>query len=106
MAKFSEAIPLPRALGDTLRDDTVLANLAWRMQQSERCLTEALAVIPVPLRPLIQAGPWDESGWTLLTRHAAALTKLRHLLPLIEKRVKDAGLSRGAVRVKVLPPGG
>lgn len=104
MAKSAESIPLPRPVAETLRTEGTLATLAWRMQRSEQCLRAALPVIPPVLRPLVLAGPWDEQGWTLLTRHAAAITKLRHVLPLIERALRDQGLTTAVVRVKVLPP--
>ena len=104
MAKFAELVPLPKVVGQTLREDEGLAHLAWRMKRSQACLQAALPVIPPALRPHVLAGPWDEQGWTLLTRHAGAITKLRHVLPLIEAALRDQGLAVGSVRVKVLMP--
>ena len=104
MAKSAESIPLPRAVGETLAQEGMLASLAWRMKRSEQCLDAALSAIPPALRPLVLAGPWDEQGWTLLTRHSAALTKLRHMLPAIEAALRQRGLMPGVIRVKVLPP--
>lgn len=104
MAKSAESIPLPRAVGEALAQEGMLASLAWRMRRSEQCLQAVLPVIPPALRPLVLAGPWDEQGWTLLTRHAAAMTKLRHVLPTMEKALGEKGLATPLIRIRTLPP--
>lgn len=104
MAKSAESTPLPRPIGQTLRDDQTLASLAARLRRSEACLQAVRAVVPPALRPHLLAGPWDEQGWTLLTRQAAALTKLRQLMPLMDQALREAGLGVPAIRLHVLLP--
>ncbi len=102
MGRFADSVPLPRALGSTLREDPGLAHLAHRMARSQACLAAVLPVLPVALRPELLAGPWDEQGWTLLTRQAAALAKLRQLVPLMEAALIEQGLSVPRIRLNAL----
>ncbi|NBQ89857.1 MAG: hypothetical protein EBS47_03010 [Betaproteobacteria bacterium] len=102
MGRFAESVPLPRTVGSTLREDASLATLSHRMAQSRACLAAVLPVLPAALRPHLMAGPWDDQGWTLLTRQAAALTKLRQLVPLMEQALKQAGLVVPRIRLSAL----
>ncbi len=102
MARSADSVPLPRPIGATLREDQALAQLAHRLVRSEACLRAVLPVLPPALRPHLLAGPWDDQGWTLLTRQAAALTKLRQLMPLMEEALKRDGLSVPRIRLHAL----
>lgn len=104
MGKFADSVPLPRSVGATLREDQALATLAHRMARSQACLDAVLPVVPAALRPHLRAGPWDEQGWTLLTRQAAALTKLRQLTPLMEDALARQGLLVPRIRLNALLP--
>lgn len=104
MGRFSDSVPLPRPIGATLREDQSLAQLAQRLARSEACLKAVLPVLPPALRPHLMAGPWDEQGWTLLTRQAAALTKLRQLQPLMDQALRDQGLAVARIRLNALLP--
>ena len=98
----AESVPLPRALSRTLQDEAHLGHLAARMRRSQACLAAVLPLVPASLRPHLLAGPWDETGWTLLTRQPAAITKMRHLQPLLLRGLKEAGIEVPAVRIHVL----
>lgn len=104
MGKFSDSVPLPRSVAATLREDQGLASLAHRMARSQACLAAVLPVLPSSLRPHLMAGPWDEQGWTLLTRQAAALTKLRQLMPLMEQALVEQGIAVPRIRLNALLP--
>lgn len=103
MASSPESVPRPRALGDALAGADSLRSLQARMRASQACLEAVLPAIPANLRPWVQAGPWDAEGWTLLTAHAGALAKLRHLKPHLERALAQAGLSVPTVRLHALP---
>jgi hypothetical protein len=51
------------------------------------------------------AGPWDSEGWTLLTRQAAALVKLRQLAPAMEQALREAHLPVPKLRLQALLSG-
>ncbi len=104
MGRFSESVPLARPVGAMLREDERLASLAQRLARSQACLQAVLPVLPPALRPHLVAGPWDPEGWTLLTRQAAALTKLRQLTPRMEQALQDAGLKVPRLRLNALLP--
>lgn len=106
MARFAEAVPLPRPVGRTLGEDGTLAGLAVRLRRSQACLDCVLQVVPAALAPALRAGPWDDKGWTLLTTQSAALVKLRHLLPLMEEALRQQGLAPPQIRLHVLPTSG
>lgn len=104
MGRFADSVPLPRSVGATLREDQSMASLAQRLARSEACLRAVLPVLPAALRPHLMAGPWDDQGWTLLTRQAAALTKLRQLQPLMEQALEQQGLAVPRIRLNALLP--
>lgn len=105
MGRPTDAVPLPRPIGATLRENDRLADLAHRLARSNACLQAVLPVLPANLQPHLVAGPWDEQGWTLLTRQAAALAKLRQLTPLMEQALRQAQLAVPKVRLHALLPG-
>jgi hypothetical protein len=105
MGRFSDAVPLPRPIGATLRENDRLADLAQRLAHSNACLQAVLPVLPANLRPHLVAGPWDSEGWTLLTRQAAALVKLRQLAPAMEQALREAHLAVPKLRLQALLPG-
>lgn len=104
MARSGDSVPLPRPIGQALRDDHALASLTARLQRSQACLAAVLPALPPALRPHLLAGPWDAQGWTLMTRQAAALTKLRQLLPVMKTALERAGLGVPLIRLHVLLP--
>ncbi len=105
MGRFSDAVPLPRPIGATLRENDRLADLAQRLAHSNACLQAVLPVLPANLRPHLVAGPWDAEGWTLLTRQAAALVKLRQLAPAMEQALREAHLPVPKLRLQALLSG-
>lgn len=94
------AVPLRNALDQ----HASLAGLMQRVQASRDCLAALLPLLPETLRGEVQAGPLDDSGWTLLASHAAAAAKLRQLVPLLETRLRDHKLPGTPLRIKLLPP--
>ena len=105
MNRLKESVPQVRPVGATLSENGHLADLAHRMARSNACLQAVLPTLPVRLRPHLVAGPWDPEGWTLLTRQAAALSKLRQLTPLMEQALLEAALSVPRIRLHALLPG-
>lgn len=102
VGRFADSVPLPRAVGSTLREDPGLARLAHRMARSQACLAAVVPVLPPALRPHLVAGPWDEQSWTLLTRQAAALAKLRQLIPVMETALARQGLAVPLIQLHAL----
>lgn len=92
------ATPLARALGDS----APLARLAARLQESTARFAAVQEVLPPALRAQVLAGPVDEQAWTLLARNPAVAAKLRHLLPSLEQRLREAGWPPLAVQVRVM----
>ena len=78
------ALPLHAALDQ----HSSLAGLMQRVQASRDCLAAISPLLPEGLRSEVQAGPLDETGWTLLASHAAAAAKLRQLAPTLEARLR------------------
>lgn len=107
MARSAESTPLAATVSSVLESPSgSLAGLRLRLQRSQACLQAVLPTLPPGLRPHLLAGPWDDQGWTLLTRQAAALTKLRHLKPHMERALQQAGLSVPELRIHVLMDSG
>lgn len=80
----------------------VLAQFDHLMSQSKQRLGLVLHLIPHSIRAHVQAGPADETTWCLLVPNTAIATKLRHLLPDMERHLLMASEQRLKIRVKVL----
>lgn len=79
-----------------------LANLTRRLQES-RCRFEAIApLLAQELRPHVQPGPVDETGWTLLADGSAVAAKLRQMLPSFSQAQAAARLAPLPIRVRIL----
>ena len=97
------AKPLPQALPlrDAIAQSAPLAQLARRLQESKARYETVRERLPPALRPLVQPGPVDETGWTLLVANPAVGAKLRHLVPLLLHALQDAGWPAVPIRIKV-----
>jgi hypothetical protein len=81
-----------------------LALLQERIRASHRCLEQVRHMIPAPLRTLVQAGPLDGDEWCLLVGSASASTKLRQLLPTMQRHLCSSGLQVNSIRLKIQTP--
>ncbi len=91
-----------QSLRQALDGHESLGQLMQRVKASRDCLAAIIADLPDGLRTQVQAGPLDETGWTILAANGSAAAKLRQLLPIFEARLRDAGLPGSPVAVKVL----
>jgi hypothetical protein len=82
-----------------------LAALQQRIRESQRCLELVKHLIPASLRQHVKAGPIEATEWCLLVGSAAASTKLRQLLPLLQQALTRNGAQVSAIRIKVQMPG-
>jgi hypothetical protein len=97
----------PRAgvhLHDALDQHPSLAGLMQRVQASRESLAAIIDLLPPALCNEVQAGPLDDTGWTLLARHASAAAKLRQLLPAFEARLRERRPPGTPIRIKILAP--
>ena len=81
-----------------------LAALQERIQASRACLELVKPLIPAMLHKQIQAGPIGDGEWCLLVGSASASTKLRQLLPAIQKRLTENGTQVNSIRLKIQSP--
>ena len=81
-----------------------LAFLTERIRASQQCLSDVEHLIPTALRRYVKAGPLDEGEWCILVGNAAASTKIRQLLPAIQKTLSQKGAQVTAIRIKVQMP--
>lgn len=96
----SRVFSLEQAVGE----EPTLALLQERIRASKECLEAVQALIPLPLRSQVQAGPLNNGEWCLLVSSASASTKLRQLLPTMQQRMRQNGLEVTSIRLKVQPP--
>ena len=81
-----------------------LSRLLLRVQASRDCLAAVVPVLPPELRGAVQAGPLDDSGWTLLAANAAVAAKLRQLMPVLNDALVAQSIAVAALRIKVHTP--
>ncbi len=91
-------------LEQAAHDSPALARLTERVRTSSDCLAAIRPMLPPTLRTLVQAGPFDEGAWHLLTPSNAAAAKIRQFVPAILARLQEKGLPVKEVRVKVHLP--
>ena len=89
------------SLEQAAQDSPALARLTERVRTSSDCLIAIRPLLPPTLRTLVQAGPFDEGVWHLLTPSNAAAAKIRQFVPTILLRLQDKGLPVKEVRIKV-----
>jgi hypothetical protein len=81
-----------------------LGRLMQRLRESNDCLAAVRGLLPAGLADEVRAGPFDETGWTLLVSGSAAAAKLRQVLPRIEAELLARRRQSVVVRVKIAPP--
>ncbi len=93
-----------QALRQALDGSEPLSRLLLRVQASRDCLAAVVPVLPPELRGAVQAGPLDDSGWTLLAANAAVAAKLRQLMPVLSDALVARSIAVAALRIKVHTP--
>ena len=96
--------PCAQPLRQALDDNAALTRLMQRVRESRERFTAIQPCLPAALGASLQAGPLDETGWTLLAANAAVAAKLRHLLPSLSKRLSSLGYAEVPLRVKIQAP--
>ncbi|MDD2846294.1 MAG: hypothetical protein PHT57_15210 [Rhodoferax sp.] len=79
----------------------MLAKLAALTRDSSERLRTIQGLIPIALRPAIQAGAIEDDSWCLLVKNNAAAAKLRQLLPTLEAHLRSHGWNVNTIRLKV-----
>ena len=97
----SPGVPLGLTLARALDQNASLADLSRRIQQSNARFAAITHLLPEPMRAQLQAGPIDETGWSLLAGNAAVAAKLRHLLPRLADSLRDQGWPELPIRVHI-----
>ena len=88
-------------LNQALRASPVLANIADRIQQSQRMLATILPLVPPGLRPHLLAGPIDDAVWCLLVSNLSVASKLRQLSPALLAALRSEGFEVEQLRFKI-----
>lgn len=83
------------------QESPTLARLTALTQESSERLQAIQTLIPVALRPCLQAGPIDGDRWCLLVKNNAAAAKVRQLLPAFEAHLRRKGWEVNAIRLKI-----
>ncbi|MEY4766868.1 MAG: hypothetical protein RI907_3541 [Pseudomonadota bacterium] len=101
-ATFKPMVPdVPPVSRVIARRQTALAGLMQRLQRSQACLAVVREVLPPAMANGLQAGGWDEEGWTLLVPNSAVSAKLRQWQPRLMDVLAARGLKVNAIRVKI-----
>ncbi len=104
MKPHAPAVPDALALAEALQQSAPLADLRRRLNQSASCLEAIRPALPAGLLPLVQAGPIDAEGWTLLAANAAVAAKLKQLRPRLEAALVSNRCAAANVRIKLAQP--
>ena len=92
-----DSVPIHKALAGS----EPLQRLRQRLAESRARFDDLRGCLPPNLLPHVQPGPLDEDQWTLLARNQAVAVKLRHLQPLIEQHLRQAGWRSTTLRIRV-----
>ncbi len=95
------SVPLGLPLARALDQNTSLANLTRRLAQSNARYAAVRLQLPEAMRALVQPGPIDDEGWSLLASNAAVAAKLRHLLPRLSDTLREQGWPELPIRVHI-----
>ncbi len=75
------------------------------MRESGELLKSIEALLPLAIRPAVNAGPIDGEVWCLLVEGNAAAAKTRQLLPTLQAALQAKGHKISTIRLKVLLAG-
>jgi hypothetical protein len=78
-----------------------LAALQDRIRASMHNLEQVRHLIPEPLHGQVRAGPIAEGEWCLLVSSASASTKLRQMLPALQRELTQNGSQVTSIRLKI-----
>lgn len=96
------SVPPQLPIAQALRQSEPLARLTERLRDSAQRLEAILPLLPEPMRHDVRSGPLDAEGWTLLAGNGAVAAKLRHMVPVLQQRLQEAGWPMVTLRVKVV----
>ena len=88
-------------LQQAVQGSAPLARLTALARESGERLSAVQQLIPPALRQAIRPGPIDGPSWCLLVENSAAASKLRQLLPTLQKALCARGWDVTAIRVKI-----
>lgn len=91
-------------VNDALGQSPTMQRLGVLITQSQSLLRGIAYLLPKLSPNAIRAGPIDEQGWCLLVSNAAVASKLRQLVPDIERHLLTSGIQPAKVRIKILKP--
>ncbi len=91
----------PFTLQQAADGSPTLAGLLARARDVNERLRAIEELIPVEMRPAIQAGPAEGDVWCLLVQGSAAAAKLRQLTPRLVTRLRSKGWEVASIRLKV-----
>jgi hypothetical protein len=83
------------------RNNPGLAKLMSLQRESQARLNAIEPLIPAPLRPSVQCGPFEDGAWCLILSNNTTAAKLRQLLPEFEAMLKSKNLAIKSIRLKV-----
>ena len=93
----------PISLDEAMLRCTAVSQLARGLKESKDRYeaVKAYLVHHGKLADYIKPGPVDEKGWCILVTHAAAMSKLKQMVPLLENVLKQHGWVNNKVRLKM-----
>ncbi len=91
----------PFTLQQAADGSPTLAGLLARARDAGERLRAVEELIPVDMRPAVQAGPAEGDVWCLLVTGSAAAAKLRQLTPMLIQRLRNRGWEVSSIRLKV-----
>ena len=83
------------------QDSSTLARLTELTRDSVARLKAVEFLIPVSLRPAIQAGPIEGPVWCLILDNNAAAAKIRQIVPALASHLRVKGWEVNSIRLKV-----
>ena len=95
------SVPLGLPLARALDQNASLASLTRRLAQSKARYAAVRLHLPEAMRSMVQPGPIDDEGWSLLASNAAVAAKLRHLLPCLSDTLREQGWPELPIRVHI-----
>ncbi len=78
-----------------------LAHLSALVRTSREMLATVSPLLPAGLRQTVQSGPLDGGEWWLLVDNSAAASKLRQLLPTLQRTLSQRGYAVATIHVKI-----
>ena len=93
-----------KSIKEAAAESPALSRLSALITQSNEFLATIESLVPKDIYSGVRPGAYDGENWCLLANNPTVAAKLRHLLPDIQRMLRQTHAADIVVRIKVMQP--